>query len=485
MHDGDDDSDISDDEGFIDTMPTKVINYTDIIFDPEADYTFGGFAAVCKATYLGQDVAVKRLYCDTWMEDPEEQKYIMREMSVLESFEHPNILDFIGYCIDEDNTLFIVTEWLACGDLWKKVSNTNEVIEYKDIARWATDTASALAYLHSLDVIHRDLKCENLLLTADSHIKICDLGFARSKKTRTNRRNLKMTIVGTEPFMAPEVITGRPYNEKCDVFSFGVVLLEMMARKHPPLRKPDNGFGFCAEEINDMVPLDCPEALAEFTYDCIEYFAEERPSFDEILISLKSIHTELEEADRKALEELATMSQKEISIRTSNQEAKKEEICRRRAEMIKAREAIRKAQLQAVNSLDLSILSVNNMRLSKKKQKHLYCNIYINNILVHQTSRIKDCDAPIVLPIVNPEKDLLKVQVVIKKKVRKDEPYASITFPISQLEFESDSKYWFTLQDRKGNETCGEILMITKVYDNKSGRPPSQSLSKLRKLRKN
>jgi len=127
-------------------------------------------------------------------------------------------------------------------------------------------------------------------LQTTEKIKICDFGF-----TRTNDRDSNMTIAGSDKYMAPEVICGEKYNEKCDVFGFGVVLFEVVAQRRPPKRGPATAYGFAPNELERLIPLDCPAKLAQLVLHCCTRTPSDRPDFGEILDMLRDLQREFPE----------------------------------------------------------------------------------------------------------------------------------------------------------------------------------------------
>ena len=140
-------------------------------------------------------------------------------------------------------------------------------------------TSTAIAYLHSLELIHRDIKTQNIILDRNLNIFLCDFGFAR----HASDKQQAMTICGTDEFMAPEVIFGMEYGIAADVFSFGVVACEMIARKVPGEggfldRQPKDGFALNIDDVQNLAPPKLPASLLELTEKCCSHAPEDRPS---------------------------------------------------------------------------------------------------------------------------------------------------------------------------------------------------------------
>jgi len=201
--------------------------------------------------------------------------------------------------------VFIITEYISGGDLRKLLKDETRELSWLLRARLATDCAYAMTFLHSKGLIHRDLKSNNLLVTENWKVKVCDFGFSR----RVNKGEL-MTLCGTDEWMAPEVMCGDRYDEKADVFSFGMVMTELVTRKKPPLRKPATGFRFEVGPFQASAPPDCPKQFIELAIHCSEQTPENRPHFKDVLPRLKAMVAEVEAKEKE--NELARQKEKEL-----------------------------------------------------------------------------------------------------------------------------------------------------------------------------
>jgi len=133
-----------------------------------------------------------------------------------------------------------------------------------------------------------------------------------------------MTLCGTDEWKAPEVMCGDRYDEKADVFSFGMVMTELVTRKKPPLRKPATGFRFEVGPFQASAPSDCPKQFIELAIHCSEQLPENRPHFKDVLPRLKSLVAELEakekenELIRQKEKEQEELKKKELASSTGN-----------------------------------------------------------------------------------------------------------------------------------------------------------------------
>ena len=170
-------------------------------------------------------------------------KEFRTEVTMMSKMRHPNVVLLMGICSAAPN-LAIVTEYLARGSLYRLLHHTETPLDMRRRVKMGIDMAKGMAYLHSASppIVHRDLKSPNLLVDETFTVKICDFGLARFKQD-----TFVQTVngcAGTPNYMAPEVLRNEKFNEKCDVFSMGVVLWELITRKEP-----------CADPPHIALPL--------------------------------------------------------------------------------------------------------------------------------------------------------------------------------------------------------------------------------------
>lgn len=240
----------------------------------------GAFGSVYRASWKSQglQVAVKKLLV------------LEKEAQVLSVLSHKNIIKFYGAATKAPN-FCIVTEYAEHGSLYAflAMQENDSMLSFGQILLWSIQIASGMHYLHEeapIKVIHRDLKSKNVVICSDYTCKICDFGASRFLGATT-----RMSLAGTLPWMAPEVIQCLPSSETCDVWSFGVVLWELLTHEVP--FKGIEGFqvawAVVEKEERLTIPSTCPAAFANLMSACWKTDPKERPRFSSILHHLNTM----------------------------------------------------------------------------------------------------------------------------------------------------------------------------------------------------
>eukprot|EP01103_Thecamoeba_quadrilineata_P003861 TRINITY_DN13599_c0_g1_i1.p1 TRINITY_DN13599_c0_g1~~TRINITY_DN13599_c0_g1_i1.p1 ORF type:complete len:507 (-),score=90.12 TRINITY_DN13599_c0_g1_i1:67-1587(-) len=180
----------------------------------------GGEVYVAIRTKTKEKVAVKKIELRAAT-----LKLLTSELVIMKALTHPNIVQYIDSFI-KDEQLWVVMEFIGAGCLTKVIEQF-ETFPMKEshIAFCSNEIAEALKYLHHHNLIHRDLKSDNVLMSHDGSLKIADFGYAvRLTQTRNNRN----TVVGTPYWMAPELIRGEDYGVKVDIWSLGILIIECL-----------------------------------------------------------------------------------------------------------------------------------------------------------------------------------------------------------------------------------------------------------------
>jgi len=212
------------------------------------------------------------------------------EYSMLKDLHHPNIVQFLGLCLHESG-IYLVTEYVEHGDLFDLLIFSQTAVSWRDKLKIALQIAQACFYLHSKNIMHRDLKGLNVLIGENFKVKLCDLGLATVLESKKSQRT---TICGTDQWMAPEILMGDPYGFPADVFSFGIVLTELITQQPPKTRSMMLSFGLDVENFNSQIPEDCPPEFATLAVECADPSPEKRPIFKDIVGRVKAIMQSLE-----------------------------------------------------------------------------------------------------------------------------------------------------------------------------------------------
>jgi len=265
-----------------------------------AAFAQGAFGKLYRGTYNGEDVAIKIL--ERPENDPEKaqlmEQQFQQEVKMLATLKHPNIVRFIGAC-RKPMVWCIVTEYAKGGSVRQfLMKRQNRAVPLKLAVKQALDVARGMAYVHGPGLIHRDLKSDNLLINADKSIKIADFGVARIE-VQTEGMTPE---TGTYRWMAPEMIQHRPYTQKVDVYSFGIVLWELITGNLPfqNMTAVQAAFAVVNKGVRPTIPHDCLPILSEIMTRCWDANPDVRPPFAEVVKMLEIAEIEIMTTVRKA-----------------------------------------------------------------------------------------------------------------------------------------------------------------------------------------
>jgi len=251
--------------------------YDELKFDESKKLGEGAYGVVYEATYKNTSkVAVKHLK-DGYKFDT--LKTFVREVSIMKLVNgHHSIIKFIG--ATDEPELCIVTELMPCGSLYDLIHVKNVQIPVDIAIRIARDVCEAMVYINKLGVLHRDISTENLLLNEKGEIKLCDFGVARKEKGKGPQ---PMSPTGNPRWRAPEVTRHEFYSKKADVYSFGIVLWELLTLRKPfELLTGKEAALYTASGYKLEIPQTCPRGLGKLIGKCWEENPKKRPSFKKI-----------------------------------------------------------------------------------------------------------------------------------------------------------------------------------------------------------
>uniref|UniRef100_A0A3P8VVG0 Mitogen-activated protein kinase kinase kinase 12 n=1 Tax=Cynoglossus semilaevis TaxID=244447 RepID=A0A3P8VVG0_CYNSE len=395
----------------------------------------GAQGAVFLGKLHGQEVAVKKV-----------RNIKETDIKHLRKLKHPNIITFKGICTQAP-CYCIIMEYCAQGQLYE-VLRAGRKITPSLLMDWAMGIAGGMNYLHLHKIIHRDLKSPNMLITYDDSVKISDFGTSKELSDKST----KMSFAGTVAWMAPEVIRNEPVSEKVDIWSFGVVMWEMLTGE-VPYKDVDSSaiiWGVGNNSLQLPVPEGCPDSFKLLLRQCWNCKPRNRPSFRQILL-----HLDIASADMLSTpQETYFQSQVEWrdEVRHHFEKIKSEGTCLHRLdeELIKRRrEELRHAldirehyerKLERANNLYMELnaimlqLEIKEKELHKREQS---LDKKYPGVFKHHSSRqsassnsmeklMKKRNVPQKLPSHSKRPDLLKSEVILPKL---DSSMTQVTIP--------------------------------------------------------
>lgn len=264
----------------------------------------GGFGTVFKGILEdGKVVAIKK----SKVVDQDQIEQFINEVIVLSQINHRNVVRLIGCCLETEVPL-LVYEYVTNGTLHEHIHESkSEVLVWEDRLRIAAEVAGALAYLHSeasVQIVHRDIKCTNILLDDNCTAKVSDFG--ASRLVPSDQDTLSTMVQGTMGYLDPEYMHTSLLTEKSDVYSFGVVLAELMTGKKALAfdraeeerclamlfivsMKNDNLFSVIEDGLANDGNRKQIQEVADLSLACLRVLGDERPSMRELASELQGL----------------------------------------------------------------------------------------------------------------------------------------------------------------------------------------------------
>ncbi|XP_041348192.1 LIM domain kinase 2-like isoform X2 [Gigantopelta aegis] len=272
----------------------------------------GFFGQAVKVTHkvTGEVMVLKELF----RFDEDAQKSFLHEVSVLRNLDHPNVLKFMGV-LYKDKKLNLITDYIAGGTLTDILHDISRDIPWVERIKFARDIADGMAYLHSMGIMHRDLTSHNCLVRMDKSVVVADFGLAkimpkqleihmmekeRDKKPKSTKRRFtrrkRYTVVGSPYWMAPEMMTTGIYDENVDIFSYGIVVCEIIARvpADPDYMPRTIDFGLNIDVFSSRLSPDYPSSFLKLAAMCTQMSPDNRPNFDKITHLCEALHLNAE-----------------------------------------------------------------------------------------------------------------------------------------------------------------------------------------------
>ncbi|GAA0149599.1 hypothetical protein Leryth_006590 [Lithospermum erythrorhizon] len=258
-------------------------------------FASGKHSRIYRGIYKQKDVAIKLVSLPE--EDTELAALIERqftsEVALLLRLKHQNIITFIAAC-KKTPVFCIITEYLAGGSLRKFLHQQEPYsLPQNLILKMALDIACGMQYLHAEGILHRDLKSENLLLDQDMRVKVADFGISCLESQCGSAKG----FTGTYRWMAPEMIKEKRHTKKVDIYSFGIVLWELLTALTPfdDMTPEQAAFAVCQKNARPPLPPDCPLAFRNLINRCWSSNPDKRPHFEEIVALLESYKESLQQ----------------------------------------------------------------------------------------------------------------------------------------------------------------------------------------------
>ncbi|XP_064593880.1 LOW QUALITY PROTEIN: serine/threonine-protein kinase PAK 3-like [Zonotrichia leucophrys gambelii] len=230
----------------------------------------------CFRQSLQNQVAIKKIN----LQGVRRKELTFNEIMIMKRYRSPNVVNYLdSYLLGEE--LLLVIEYMDGGVLTNIISQT--CLSEDETAAISRECLQGLDFLHSNDVIHRDVKSDNILLKTDGSVKLADFGLATQLTPEQSRR---CSLTGTPWWMAPEVVTGQPYGPKVDIWSFGIVGIEMIEQEPPYLSKSSGTATHLIATVGTpqlRQPKLLSALLRDFLSCCLQTDEEQRWSAKELL----------------------------------------------------------------------------------------------------------------------------------------------------------------------------------------------------------
>lgn len=276
----------------------------------------GGFGTVYKGQLPGgQWIAIKRAKKEHF-DSPE----FSSEVEILSKIDHRNLVKLLGY-VDKGNERLIVTEYVSNGTLREHLDGQGDkILDFNQRLEIAIDVAHGLTYLHlyaEKQIIHRDVKSSNILLTESFRAKVADFGFARVGPVDSDRTHISTKVKGTVGYLDPEYMKTYQLTPKSDVYSFGILLLEILTGRRPvepkrPIEErvtirwaiykynEDDILGIMDPLLNESVDVEILKKMFRVAFQCAAPVRGDRPDMKTVGEQLWAIRMEYQHTKKNS-----------------------------------------------------------------------------------------------------------------------------------------------------------------------------------------
>ena len=311
-----------------------------------------------------------------------------QECQFMSTIRHPNIVQYLGIYQDPDTGLPVLLMELMDDSLTHFLESSTQPIPYHIAVNICHDIALALSFLHSNDIVHRDLSSNNVLLIGNVRAKVTDFGMARLGDQNPRATHLTFTMSpGTDVFMPPEAVRDRPvYTEKIDCFSFGVITLQMFTRKFPKpgdrrktieINHPDLPGGIAEVPVseierrqNHISEVEPDHPLLQVALDCLKDRDIERPSAQQLCERVAALKESQEYGESvRATQERNVAEQGRREGRERELRQQHDEVVRQKDEVIAAGQ-VEMEQLRRENEQHAEVIAASQEEMEQLRREN-------------------------------------------------------------------------------------------------------------------
>ena len=251
----------------------------------------GAFSEVWRVTWRsteggpGVNAAAKKIRFDTVQEKSDFWDDLKREIDALKRLEHENIVRYYDTLLVEPHVI-IITEFVAQGSLFNYLKK-RESIPQELVKKWALHLSRGIQFIQQSNIVHRDIKSSNCVISANDVLKICDFGLAKDL-TKTKSTDSEK---GTVKWLAPEVFTEGKLSPKADIYAFGIVLWELNSCEEPyrGMRPETVMFQVGEHGIRPEIPESCIGDMRDLIVKCWDVDRDSRPDIDSVIAQLEEL----------------------------------------------------------------------------------------------------------------------------------------------------------------------------------------------------